>query len=554
MSPNSNDYTHTLHLQEDDSSRIPQTFTTSIVEPPSPNTLDKHFVFPLQSPPRNRYPLAMPTHESRTAKERVIAPIERLPVEIFDQIIPLLAVDTPTNGYTPRNKDLASCLLVSRTFYNMTLSTLYARVTFPHSSIFSKFLTHIAKYPELGQLVRRLDFSQFTSVGLGRTRKMQFEIHNLTHKTLLECLNLTPRLREFLAAESMDMDIDERVLEKLFFDLPRLEAIDFCGSTTPSFMRAVTAVVSANHPSMPDALKLKRVGFHGCNTIPPSVFATLIPRLSQVTHLDLTHTQVTDGTLHALPKTAKITHLSLSKCSKLRGPAVVDFLINHPGVKNLVSLNLYFDTSRYRLLSTADVDELLPRLPNTLRSLNLSGAKINASHIPQLRRLSKHLEELSIGNADLTLHDINGIFERGDEQEQREHGPHQSKLHYLDLTGISSVTPISIILAGSNDSLLRRDTYPLQVLELSEKVTDGLKERTASGTRMGWTVKTDRRRGWYVRTAPGTTPGGEQLAKALREDDGSRSWKMGGKSWGSRKIGMAQGQLVGLYGYYAFGM
>jgi hypothetical protein len=445
-------------------------------------------------------------------------------------------------------------LLVSRTFYNMTVSTLYARVTFPHSAIFSKFLTHITKYPELGQLVRRLDFSQFTSVGLGRTRRMQFEIHNLTCKTLLECLNLTPRVREFLAAESMDMDIDVNVLEKLFFDMPRLEAIDFCGSTTRDFVKDVTTVVSASHPRMPDELKLKKVGFHGCNTIPPSVFATLIPRLAHVTHLDLTHTQVTDGTLHALPKTARLTHLSLAKCNKLQGPAVVDFLINHPAVKNLVVLNLYFDTSRYRLLSTADVDELLPRLPNTLRSLNLSGAKINASHIPELRRLSKHLEELAIGNADLTLRDINGIFHKGDEQEQREHGPHESKLHYLDLSGIAAITPISIILAGSNESLLRRETYPLQVLELSEKVIDGLKERTASGVRYGWTVKTDRRRGWYVRNSPGTASGGEQLSKALREDDGSRPWKMGVKSWGSRKIGLAEANLVGLYGYYAFGM
>lgn len=470
-----------------------------------------------------------------------------------DQIIPLLAVDTPTNGYAPRNKDLASCLLVSRTFYNMTLSTLYARVTFPHSSIFSKFLAHITKYPELGQLVRRLDFSQFTSIGLGRTRKMQLEILNLTSATLLNCLNLTPRVREFLASESMDMDIDAKVLEKIFFDLPRLEAVDFCGSTTPSFMKDITSVLSSNNPRMPDVLRLKRVGFHGCATIPPSVYASLLPRLEHITHLDLTHTQVTDGTLHALPRTARLLHLSLSKCNKLQGPAVVDFLSNHPAVKSLVCLNLHYDISRYRLLSTADVDELLPCLPKTLRSLNLSGAKINSSHMPQLRRLSAFLEELSVGYADLSLADINCLFDKGDEQEQRESGPHQSNLRYLDLNGISSVTPLNIILASSNESLLRRETFPLQVLELSEKVTDGLKERSVSGNRLGWTVRTDNRRGWYVRSGPGNTPGGEGLVKAIKEDDGSRSWKMGGKWWGSRKIGMAESELAGIYGYYAFG-
>lgn len=170
---------------------------------------------------------------------------------------------------------------------------------FPHSSIFSKFLAHISKYPELGELVRRLDFSQFTSVGLGRTRKMQLEILNLTHTTLLDCLNHTPRLREFLAAESMDMDIDGAVLEKIFFDLPMLEAVDFCGSTTTSFMKDITGVLSNAHPRMPQVLNLKRVSFHGCATIPTSVYDTIIPRLAHLTHLDLTHTQITNATLNA---------------------------------------------------------------------------------------------------------------------------------------------------------------------------------------------------------------------------------------------------------------
>lgn len=381
---------------------------------------------------------------------------------------------------------------------------------------------------------------------------MQLEIPNLTHTTLLGCLNHTPRLREFLAAESMDMDIDDKVLDKLFFDLPMLEAIDFCGSTTQSFMKDVTRVLSASNPRMPDVLKLKRVGFHGCATIPPSVYETLIPRLADLTHLDLTHTQITNGTLNAIPKTARITHLSLSKCNKLHGPEVVEFLITHPAVENVVCLNLHYDTSRYRLLSATDVDDLLPCLPQTLRSLNLSGAKITPNHIPELRRLAEFVEELSIGNADLSLADINRLFDKGDEDEERLR-PHQSVLRYLDLTGVTCVTPFSIILANNSDSLLRRETFPLQVLELSEKVTDGLKERSTSGNRMGWTVKSDNRRGWYVRNGPGIAPGGEDVARAIREDDGSRSWKMGGKWWGSRKIGLAESELSGIYGYYAFG-
>ena len=75
------------HLQEDDSSGILQSLHSPAVEPPSPNTLDKRFVFPLEKFPRNTsYPLSMPTNESYNAMTRVAAPIERLPVEIFGML------------------------------------------------------------------------------------------------------------------------------------------------------------------------------------------------------------------------------------------------------------------------------------------------------------------------------------------------------------------------------------------------------------------------------------------------------------------------------------
>jgi len=480
------------------------------------------------------------------SSSKTYAPVELLPVELFDQIIPLLAVDTPTNGYAPRNKDLASCLLVSRTFYRMTLSTLYKRVTFPHSTIFSKFLTHISNYPELGGLVRRLDFSTFTSVGLGRTRKMQSEIQKLTATTLLKCLSLTPYVREFLGSEAMDEDMDGEVLQKLFCDMEYLEAIDFCALTVSKFTKGMIEVLSESNTKLPEKLPLRRVGLHACSTLPPSVFSALLPRLPHLTHLDLTHTQLTDGALNSIPHTARLTHLSISKCNKLHGPAVVDFLINHPAAQSLVVLNLHFDTSRYRLLSTQEVDDLLPHLPNTLRSLNLNGAKINSSHVPQLRRLAGFLEEMSIGSADLSVEDINGIFRDEDDK------THRSNLRYLCLSGVSSVTPNNIIFPDTC-ALLNYDSFPLQVLEFSDKVLDGLKDRPMTSKKLGWIVKTQARRGWYVRAGTGTLPGGEKIAKDLAADDGWRPWKMGGYWWGARKIPMAVGEVSGIYGYYAFG-
>ncbi|KAH8149477.1 uncharacterized protein LAJ45_06557 [Morchella importuna] len=480
---------------------------------------------------------------TKPVSERGCAPIELLPMEIFDQIIPHLAIDTPSNGYAPRNKDLASCLLVSRAFHCATLSTLYANVTFPHSTIFSKFLAHISRYPDLGELVKRLDFSHFTSVGLGRTRRMNYEIQKLTATTLRKCLDLNPNLREFFASEALDDDMDQKVLEKLFCDLPRLNAVDFCAASSAVFVSGFLNAVSPNNPLLPEVMPIKRLGLHGCTTLPPSIFATLLSRLSNLTHLDLTHTQITDGTLHAIPQTARLTHLSLSKCNRLKGPAVVDFLINHPSTQGLIHLNLLYDTGRYRLLTSADVDELLPELPLTLRSLNISGAKINFTHVPQLRRLAKQLEELSIGNADLSVENMNSILQQGDGLE----GPgndttSRSTLRYLDLTGISSITPSSLI-DTTGCSLLTQASYPLRVIEVGEKIIEGLKDRPKSSKRLGWAIKSQHRRSWYIR----------EKSEIPDDDDGSRSWKMGGKWWGGRKVGMGQAEISGIYGYYGFG-
>lgn len=490
-----------------------------------------------------------------------------------DQIIGQLAIDTPTNGYTPRNKDLASMLLVSRTMHSATLSTLYAHVSFPHSSVFAKFLAHIVNYPQLGTLVRRLDFSYFTSVGLGRTKKMNHEIQRLTSTTLTRCLNHTPRLREFLSSEALDEDMNEDVLQKLFCDMQMLEAVDFCAASTQVFLQAITKVVSPQNERLPEVLRLKRIGLHECTTLPASFFATLLPRLSFVTHLDLTHTNVTDAMLQTIPETARITHLSLSNCIRLKGENVVDLLIDHPAFRKLVYLNLLYDTSKYRLLNIDDVDRLLESIPTTLKSLNISGAKIRGDHVRKLRSLAKQLEELSIGYADLTMDEVNMIVAPGygDEpgcnigigiqgrkslfckQEDNFDGMALHSLRYLDLTGVPSVQPGSLLFTNQSPLLLPR-TYPLRVIELSERVHKGLQDRSVAASKLGWIPQSAKsRRCWLVRNGGGTQPGWEAVEKQLREKCDHREWKMGAYNWGSRKIGMAKGELVGIYGYYSYG-
>ncbi|KAJ5756301.1 hypothetical protein N7533_005844 [Penicillium manginii] len=451
--------------------------------------------------------------------------LEKLPPEVLDQIISNLALDLPPNGYTPRNVDLISCLLTSHTLHAATLGVLYRNMTFPHSIIFSKALNHMSQYPALGTLVRRLDFSHFTSVGLGRTKQMNAEIQNLTSRTLLKCLDLLPNLKECLLQEHLEGDLSVEVIRKLFMGLPNLRAVDFCGCSTQAFSQVFTEALSAGPPFAHD-------------TIPAPMFDQLLSRLINLTHLDLTHTQVNDSALAAIPETARISHLGLSRCTRLRSSALIEFLTTHPAVcDSLVYLNLLNDPTRFRLLEEEDVSALLPKLPSTLRSMNLGGAKVTSEHVSLLIPLTKHLHELGLSSAELSVKDVNSFF-------AKDENAAPSTLCYLDLAKVPQMT-IGAIFNTSSCLLLSEQSYPLQVIEFSDKIITPLRERAKTQrVSVGWTVRDLGRRGWYVRD-PASLPN-EPL------DDGYRYWKMGARWWGMRKIPMAVGDVGGIYGHYMF--
>jgi hypothetical protein len=457
------------------------------------------------------------------------------------QIISYLAVELPPNGYTPRNVDLISCLLTSRTLHSATLSVLYRNITIPHSVIFSKFLKHIVQFPALGTIVRRLDFSHFTSVGLGRTRQMNAEIQNLTTKTLMQCLDLLPNLMECLFQEHLETDIDAAVVRKIFADLPKLRAVDFCGCSsqafTAGFLEAFTMVDIPQYMT-----QLKRLSLHECSGLSSAVFEKLLPRLINVTHLDLGRTQVTEAALLSLPDTAQLTHLNLSKCLRLSGPQVVGFLTTHPAVtESLVYLNLMTDPSRYRLLDADDVTALLSKLPSSLRSLNLNGARITSEHAPLLLPLTKHLEELGLSGADLSASDLNSFFVPPAEGKSWQ----PPSLHYVDLSKVPSIS-LSTLFNPKLCVLVSPQSVPLDVIELSDKLITPLRDRTKSAKSNGWCLRELGRRGWYVREPIRSD------ADALAIDDGSRWWKMGARWWGMRKIPVTVGEVGGIYGHYMF--
>ncbi|KAI1634204.1 hypothetical protein F4809DRAFT_652061 [Biscogniauxia mediterranea] len=467
------------------------------------------------------------------------SPIERLPTEILNQIIDHLVLDVPPNGISARNVDLMSMLMTSRTLHSATLNALYRNITIPHSKIFRKFLNHVSANPELGTIVRRLDFSHFNPTAMFSTDSERATTQNLTAETLLQCLELTPYLREFLAQEHIDRDIDSKVLRKLFFGLEQLQGVDFCGCSSPKFKDAFQSILLSDWPQ---TLTITRLSLHKCIILPSSIYETLLPRLGNLTHLDVAGTRITNAALMSIPHTARLTHLNLAKCKLLTSDVVIDFLTNHPAARNLVYLSVATDARSHQLLDENDLKQLIPVLPSTLRSLSLKGSRMASSHIDLLRPLMKHLEELSLGRR-LAVKDIHRLFapdenDSSDATRQWAQTPHTLK--YLDLSDYLPSELNLNELFSRDTSVMQKASAPLEVVEIAEELYSRLSKWPALH-QFGWTVRDFSCRAWLVR-----------LQGPERRDTGLRSWKMGASYWGMRKIPVAKAEVGGMYGAYMF--
>ncbi|PMD37246.1 hypothetical protein L207DRAFT_585598 [Hyaloscypha variabilis F] len=472
--------------------------------------------------------------------------LEKLPMELLGNIIDQLVTDILPNGFQSRNIDLMSLLLTSRALYSATLATLYSQVTISHSKAFHKFITHVAAHPALGTMVRRLDFSHFNPIGLGMTARERAETQNLTVQTLLQCLKLLPNLQEFLAQEHIDEDLSSDVIRTLF-QMPRVQALDFCTCSSTPFRDAIMNVFRSTCSfQLPQVLPITRLSFHSCTILPSAIFESLLPRLPNLTHLDVTHTRITNEALTSIPQTARLTHLNLSKCWSLSGDKVVKFLGTHPAVKDtIVYLNLLMDTKSHKILNAMDVTTLLPTLPSTLRSLNLKGSEMSQNHIPLLLPLTKHLEELGIGR-NLLYKDISPLFGpfSNEEMEKASWIPHA--LHYLDISDLEPDQLDLGLLFRSKTSILERGTMPLEVIEVGEKAFKKLKDKEHVCKPFGWVVKEAGRRGMLARDIAKTNT--KLVGKREGQiDGGCRSWKMGTTYWGMRKVPVARAEVRGMY-------
>lgn len=372
------------------------------------------------------------------------SPLLSLPLEILYNIIELVYYDDNTNSINSNLEKFSKTIpLLSKTLFQISLCFLYKYAVFNRPHSFDKFLTNLLNQPDIGKYVEFMDWQTFTLIGLGRTGRMNQEIQMVTSTTILTALTMTPNLVEFLASENIQDDMDVRVLDCLFNKLPKLQALDFCGASSESFAHAFNELIINDEPTVYedyDGLIISRrnlqnlfkVLFHDCSNLALSTFAKILPHLISLRKLDLNHTSITSTVLNeSLPHLARLSHLSLARCSKLTTKDLINFLVHHPAVSqaSLEWLNLQIDSNVVPPLNETYLLFTLKHMnaPN-LRYLNLGGSPINSRILAVIKQNFPLLESLIISHSSVNLDELN------------HHLHENSSLKFLDITGCKHIT------------------------------------------------------------------------------------------------------------------
>ena len=396
------------------------------------------------------------------------SPFDSLPREILTQILQevmLFECNGSPSSYYSTMCCFAEKLTTCSAFYDVGAPLLYRHAAFADPKSFHRFLSSI-KSTNYGLLVRTLDFSGYIAVGsLARNNAAL-----LNSEDLLQVLQLCPNLNEFLATENIEDCLDQTVIAHLL-SMPYLTALDFCAVNDDCFVQGL-AVASAFQTPFP---QVTRLSLHGCSSLPPQVIQATLALLPNLTRLDLTNTQVTSDALLALPQTARLTHLSLSKCINLTSAGVSKFFHDRvAATQSLIWLNMMFDPTKKAPITPADLESIVSHLP-PVKYLNLHGLPV--------RRLdslaTNNLESLSLGYADITIKDLKLYL------------PTLPKLLYLDLTGNPNIniwTVQDTALLNCNDSIKMFEFSADLLAKLDGIVIPGFSAAKGQGRR-GWLIR-----------------------------------------------------------------
>lgn len=395
--------------------------------------------------------LPEPIVESSEVSEE--SPLVSLPLEILYSIIEIVYYDENSISINSNLENFSRTIpLLGKQINQLSLCFLYKYTIFNRPHAFDKFLLNLNNNEAIGKYVEYMDFSQFTLIGLGRTGRMNQEIQMVTSTTITRLLSLCPNLIEFLASENIQDDISFEVLDYLFNKLEKIEALDFCGALLELFVLAFQ-----NLTIYQDLPNLTKLSFHDCSQLPVDEFAKILPRLTNLRRLDLNHTSITSTVLvQNLPATAKLTHLSLARCSKLTTKDLILLLTQHPALTcgSLTWLNLQIDLNVVSPLSDVYLLYTVRHLvAPQLRYLNLGGMPITNTVLAVIKAKFQYLQSFSMSHAPLVTYDELLLFIRD-----------LKKLKYADFTGVKCLTKLNLMnLLQTNYSL------PLTAIEFDYK-------------------------------------------------------------------------------------
>lgn len=280
---------------------------------------------------------------------------------------------------------LRSNLTVNKTFYHICRILIYKYCNLTTAKRFHSLLNTITIEPELRNIIQVADFQELTSIGLGRTGEMNKQIKNLTNHTLLKFLKLTKgNLREFLACEHIQDDLDDKIIHFLLKPGKVLSILDFCGCSGPNFTKSfilalrelyeqsystntstsnlidddnisIASFSTINSVDLneiededfhfaPDDMNINVtplecnyqitcLGLNDCTDLPNFVLGKLLKLLPDLQKLDLARTSIDDNILiYAIPHWKNLSHLSLGNCSQITPRAILEFFSHHPAV------------------------------------------------------------------------------------------------------------------------------------------------------------------------------------------------------------------------------
>ncbi|CCH58631.1 hypothetical protein TBLA_0A08420 [Henningerozyma blattae CBS 6284] len=329
---------------------------------------------------------------------------ESIPPEIVYQILTYQFRDFMNNDY-PNSPEkfnenlrtfLRSNLTVSKTFYHICRVLVYRYCNFTTAKRFKDLLRTIKHNPSLSNAVEIADFQELTSIGLGRTEEMNKMIKNLTNETLLEYLYLTRKsLREFLACEHIQNDLDSKIIYFLLKSGTVLSVIDFCGCSgatfTENFIKAVNKLYPDTNPTQPfrQNYQVTCLGLNDCTDLPPATIGKTLKLFPELQKLDLAHTSIDDEILNSLPHFKNLTHISLSMCSQLTPRGVLEFFAHSSTITDENSTSLQWLNLRVSRTSSSWTEVhtmfLLKKLcqyghNKTLQYLNIGGLPLHESN------------------------------------------------------------------------------------------------------------------------------------------------------------------------------